>query len=272
MPGFALLSYDIVNAGAVTDADMSALVDANFSQRNNHYIFAEQYSLLAAAGFGATQTRLNMNPPHWNAIGPYNLWPTNRSLTVPSPPQIMWTDKILPKIPLLEEFKVRQTDTAAETAQFYMWIAAQDWTANIPQGPLFNIRATAAPTIVANAWSSLAAITFEQGLRSGSYAVVGATLQGTNVTGFRLAFPHPQMYGSRILRPGALAQNAIGDQQEARMEVNPFVFGQWGQFVAYEPPQVEVSGTTAGTPTCEIRLWLVYLGNDQSSAQLGVYQ
>lgn len=266
--GFALLSYSDATGGAVVDHDMGALVDAEFGQRNSHYVFTEQYNLLAAAAFGATMTRLNMNPPHWNAISPFNVWPINRSLNTPSPCQIAWYDDRPPSIPMLEEFKIRDTDTAAETTQALLWIGTSDWNRNIPAGPLFEVRATASVAGIANVWSSLGALTFEQGLRSGVYCVVGATCWSALGNAFRLVFPHSKMYFNRKLRPGMICQNAVGDLLEAKQQIHPLMFGEWGRFHVFEPPQLELLSNTTGAATQELRMWLVYLGEGDATSVL----
>lgn len=265
--GFALLGYQVATGGSVTDLDMTAIVDSDFSQRNSHYIFTEHYRLLAHAAFGANLTRLNVQVPTWNAIGRFNLWPFNKSADIPSPPQIGWLRQAMPDIPINEEYTVKVTDSASETPDYFMWLATQDWSANLPAYKLLiPVRVTATVTIVAHAWSALGALTFEQSLRGGTYAVCGAQFQGTHMTAFRLVFPKYRLYNGRKLRPGSLAQNAIGDLEESAIYNNPFVWGEWGRFFTFEQPQLEITGNTAGSTTIEGRLWLAYLGDTDMTA------
>jgi hypothetical protein len=58
------------------------------------------------------------------------------------------------------------------------------------------------------------------------------------------------------MRPGWLCNQALGDQDEARVRENPFCLGEWGRFWSVEMPQLEVYGSAAGAQTAELRLWL----------------
>lgn len=261
--GFSLLNYTALTAGASVDLDMTALTDQDFSIRNGHYIFTEQYQLLAHSLHGVTVTRGNVQVPHWNAIGRLNIWPVNRLLLIPSPPQVAWLRQAPPWIPQNEEYTVKVTTTgAAEQDTYMMWVATNAFNANIPANQLIiPVRFTAAPTLVANAWSAAVALTMEQSLRGGTYAVVGAQVQCPSGLAFRLIFPKYKLaYGNRKLRPGWITQQSLGDLEEATMQINPFVFGEWGRFFTFEQPQIEFNGSTAGAQTAEGRLWLAYLG------------
>lgn len=264
--GFHLLAYSQATGGAVVDSDMTAATDGEFSQRNNHYIFTEPYRLLAAGVFGASVTRVNIQIPTLNAVGRFNIWPINLSATIPGHPVLAWYTAAMPDLPQNEELTVKNTSTALETDNVFLWVATRDWSANLPPGKLIiPVRFTAAPTIVAAAWSAQAAITFEQSLRGGTYAIVGGTLQGANILAWRINFPKYKLYGGRKLRPGFLANNAIGDKPEHRSEINPYHLGEWGRFFTFEQPSIEVFGTAAATPACEGRLWLVFLGEQDQT-------
>lgn len=250
---------------------MSAVTDPDYSQRNNHYIFTEDYQLGAAYASGANITRANYQPPTWNAIGRFNIWPVNKSADIPSPPQMDWWMNQGPMIPRNEEFQIKVTDSASETPDVLVWLLPKTWNANLPAGSLIiNVRVTATVTIVAHNWSAIGALTFEQSLRGGVYAVVGAAWQGTHLMCVRLVFPRATLYNGRKMRPGVLAQNAIGDLLDSRMHNNPFIWGEHGRFHTFEPPQIDIYGNTAGSTSIEGRLWLVYLGSgDPSSLMAG---
>jgi hypothetical protein len=64
------------------------------------------------------------------------------------------------------------------------------------------------------------------------------------------------------MRPGWLANNALGDLREARIGLNPFTFGEWGRFHTFEPPQMDFTGLGAGSPACEGRLWCVQISDN----------
>jgi hypothetical protein len=264
---FTTLAYTLATGGAVTDSDMTAVSDAEISQRNSHYIFTEDYKLLAAAFFGATATRLNMQPPTWNAITRFNVWPPNRAVTVPSNPQLDWWDTYPAPIPQNEEFTLKVSDTANEQVTAFLWLGSGgNWNRNLPAGkppvPIFECRLNfTTPALVANAWSGLTTPTFEQSLRGGTYAVVGMEGQGAGILAARLVFPRAPMYKQRKMRPGFLMSQALGDVPMRHGIYDQFSFGEYGRFSTFEPPQIEYFANAAGAVAVEHRMWLVWLSD-----------
>lgn len=263
---FELLAYSKASGGASADQDMVAAVDPDYSTRSSHYIFTEQYKMIAAAFLSATALRANLKVPTWNAISLFNIWPVMANATVPSPPSVMWLLDNPPPVPMNEEFQIQQTDNASETGRAYIWIAPANWNANLPAGSMtICVRATVTFTTTTNAWGGPIALNFEQSLRGGVYSVIGAQVQCTAGDAFRLIFPRARMYNGRKMRPGWLCQSAIGDIEEPRLLMTPFALGEWGRFHTFEPPQFEVFASTGGSRTMEVRLWLVYLGGDMNN-------
>jgi hypothetical protein len=263
---FHLLAYTFATGGAVTDSDSTAATDTEISQRNSHYIFTEDYNILAASGHGATMTRANIQTSTLNAVTRHNIFAINRAVTIATPGQIdQWTYAPIP-IPKNEEFQIKVTDTASEQATNFVWIGTTDWNRNIPAGmppvPIFEARVTATPTSVANTWTAPVAITFEQNLRGGIYAVVGAEGFRANGMAFRLVFPRNKMYHGRRLRPGTLFNQAVGDFRIPQTQFGPLFWGEWGRFSTFEPPTLEVFCNDAAATSCDMRLFLVRLSND----------
>lgn len=262
---FTMLPYTALTAGASTDLDMTFVTDPEFTGRNNHLLLTEDYQLLATWLQGVTVTRANIQVPLFNMYARFNLWPPNRSATIPSPPQVQWFDAIPVVFPRYEEVTIKVTTTgAAEQDTVFMWLAKPPLMLNLPASQIpfpLVIRATAAVTLVANNWSALAGLTFEQTLKGGTYAVCGAQVQCPNGQAFRLVFPRAPMNGNRKMRPGWLCSNALGDLVEDRILKNPYALGEWGRFWTVELPQIEVYGTTAGAQTAEVRLWLIKLSD-----------
>lgn len=259
---FHLGAYTVLTAGAITDSGANAATDPEISQRNNHYIFTEDYRMLADAAFGATLTRANWSIPTWNQYTKMNLWPVNRSLTIPSPPQMDYWGDAAPPIPKNEELSLLLTDTALEQITAFIWLAPTNFSQNLPRGidpvPVLECRVNfTASSITANQWSGLQALTFEQSLRGGVYAVVGAEFQGANLLAFRLVFPRAPIYHTRKLRPGGLCSSATGDLMAYNLPKRQYTWGEWGRFSTFEPPQIEFWIITTGTPVVEGRLWLV---------------
>jgi hypothetical protein len=275
MMGFQTLVYNAPAAGVNTvNLDFTAATDPDFSQRNGHYIFTESYRLMASAMVGVSVTRGRYQVPTWNAIGEFILFNANRALQPPSNPQWDWWMVRQPNVPINEEFQVQVSNNlgaATEIENVVLQLITDDWTANIPPGRLIipvRVSFTVTPTL--NAWSGPQILTFSQSLRGGVYAVVGATLQGTNSVAWRLIFPRFRLYHGRKLRPGGLIQTAVGDVVTNQWDPWVMALGEAGRFHTFEPVQMEVFGTAAVSTTYQGFLWLVYLGEDVSQLSQGM--
>lgn len=264
---FHLVAYTGAANASGTDFDMAAATDPSISQRNGHYTFTSQFQLLAAAFFSTGATRANIQSPTLESITRFNVWPVNTQLTVPSPPRIMALMQFPIQLPQYEEIQFVGSGNISIQQMGFLWLGDQNWNLNIPRGvapvPQFCARFTASIVTTANAWSALAALTLEHGLRNGTYSVVGAEFQGTNLVAARLYFPRQTLYDGKILRPGILAQNAIGDIPAFNFPDNETGFGEWGRFSTYEPPQIDGWAQSAATITVEGRLWLVRVADTQ---------
>lgn len=272
--GMALLAYTGTPGVNASSFDLTALADPNFSQRNGHYIFTEGYRLYCAAHLEASAVRANFSVPTWNAIGKPNIYPSNVSATVPSPPRVDVRALYPPRVPLNEEFQFQATNnlgTGTEQAWGIIQLITDDFSKGIPRGQIpIMVRATASFTPSANVWSGPQTITFEQSLRGGVYAIVGAEVQQSGAIAFRIVFPRYRLYHGRKLYPGWLCQQSLGDLIYPQELGGPLEWGEWGRFHTFEPPQLDLLNSAASAVTPEIRLWLVYLGEDVSLLSQGL--
>lgn len=266
--GWTVLPYLLATGGSVTDTDMSAVTDPEFTRRNSHFIFTEDYKLMGAIGAGATITRLNLSIATFNAIGKHNVWPLNlTSANELNPPRVAWYYPQAPMLPQNEEVQFLVTDGASENACAALIPMTPGHTRNIPPNQLMIcVRATCSLTQVAGGWSAAGALTMEQTLRGGVYSLIGAEVVGSGSFLFRFLPARSRFYKGRRLRPGWLCQQAIGDLPEQRMHIDPFYLGEWFRFHTFELPQLEVF-SIAGSSTIshELRLYLAYLGQDEMS-------
>lgn len=267
--GFHTLVYNAPAAGINTvNLDFTAAVDTEISQRNGHYIFTEDYKLLATSMVGVSVIRGRFQVPHWNAIGEYVICNANRALQPPSNPQWDWMIGRQPYIPQNEEFQVQVSNNlgaATEIENVVLQMITADWNANIPPGELIipvRVSFTVTPTL--NNWSGPQILTFSQSLRGGVYAMVGGFLQGTNAVAWRTIYPRYRMYHGRKLRAGGLIQNAVGDVLPNQLDPWIMAYGEWGRFHTFEPLTIEVFGTAAISTTYQGFLFLVYLGESIS--------
>ena len=260
---FTVLPYTTTFVGAATFQDMAAATDADFTQRNTHYTFTEQYQLLYDYWNGVDVTDGRYQVPTWNAIGQFAAWPLDLGTNVPqSPPRLFRYVDYPPQIPMNEEFQMQTTASAASQATGAVIVGTTDWNANIPRGKTrIRVKATAAVASLSLAWSGPNPFTLAASLRGGVYAVVGAALQcATYGLLFRLIFPRTKLYHGRKLRPGWICNNALGDLDAAIVAASPCHLGVWGYFHTFELPSFEFWGNAAHAATQILILDLVYLG------------
>jgi hypothetical protein len=264
-----LLAYTGSNPGAANNVDLTALTDPDFSIRNGHYIFTESYKVayLFAQSTGMTDARL-LTPTYaaLNSDG-FRIAGFQQSAGVGGVPTL--ADRLIMQplmIPQMEEFQFQGSKATATAAQQYglMSLITDNWNANLEAGPQIMMEATTASfTPAANVWSGPQALVMNANPRGGVYQVIGASVQQTADTlAFRLIFPRSPYYHGRKLRPGWVAQNAIGSFEDVITQVNRFHLGSWGYFHTFELPMVEVLATTSAAMQPVIRLWTVYLGGD----------
>ena len=110
--------------------------------------------------------------------------------------------------------------------------------APITGAEIFTIRATNTSTLTAYAWTN-GALTFNDTLPAGDYALVGARASSAGLIAFRFVF------SQYAWRPGAIGMDTVG-------EVGAPIFrfgklGEWGQFSHNTPPTVDFLSLSADT-------------------------
>lgn len=259
---FHLAGYYSSLAAAAADSDISAIADPVISRRNNHYIFTEPYSVILAGYFAAGATRARYNVPTLNGIARMQLWPLERSVTIPDLPQLMDMRDYPMGLPQNEEIAIEGTNDAGagDPTTALLWLAPGGWTRNMPRGiQRMIIRFTASAAGIANTWSLDTAITFAENLKGGWYAVIGCQVFDAGVQAYRWNFPRSTVVNGRKLYPGGLATEAIGTSPN---EIFFGGLGEWGRFHSFEPPQLQILANATGASTQEGRLDVVYLGDN----------
>ena len=267
---FHLLAYQVTNGIADANVDMVAVVDPTFTRRGGasgvgHYIFTEQYKMIAGHAIGADLSRVRANVPTWNALFRHTLYPVSSAAAMPSPYWLADYRDYPLNIPVNEEIAWEETGTSAaggDATAMFMWIAPPNWSRSLPNGIMRQTaRFTAAVTDVVGAWSADAAITFAETLKGGVYAVLGANVMSTGTRAFRLNFVRAYNYQGRKLFPG---DNASVGVASLPLFKGPNWLGEWGRFHSFELPQIASFGLTAGAKTLEGRMDLLYMGDSVS--------
>lgn len=267
---FTVLAYFTEFAAAGDNQDLPAVADPQFPLRNGHFCFTEHYNLIQTVTAVTNASQCRYNVPSWNVFGPNGILDSgsNVLMTQSSPLDQRW-DYPTP-IPLNEEFAI-QCDTLAPGigtgSEAAIWIATPHHTRSLPRGihrlQVFVDFGT--PTFTAGQWSPLFPITLPANLRGGVYAVIGASIQGTECALVRLVFPQGPTYQGRKLRPGTLTLPATTGVFNLYQPQFQNYWGEWGRFHTFQPPSAEFFGVvSAVAATVQGWLDLVYLGEHES--------
>lgn len=266
---FHLAAYT-VNAGVNdVNVDTSAVTDSVFTTRNSHLIFTEDYNLIAAMWAGASALRLRLNMPTLNQVSRHQVYPINRSATIPTPVNVQDLRAMPLPLPQNEEMAWEESGNlgaATERENGFFWLMPKGATYNWPSY-LYEIwaRFTATITVTANSWSALTTLTASDGLKGGWYAVVGAQCVGSSDLAFRLFFPRSPYTagpaGQRQYRPGGICQETFASIAWEPQNGALGGLGTWGYFHSFELPQLDCFALAAGATSLELRLRLLYLGD-----------
>lgn len=260
---FHLAAYSAQLAIGATDADIAAAPDTPFSPRNSHLIFSERYKILAAFANGVGLSRVRFNMPSLNVLGRQQIWPVEQSATIPDWPGFYDCRDYPIDLPMREELALEgtNTDAAAQQANVFLWLGDSNWNRNLPRGTQrITIRATGAVAGVANKWSGTGVITAAENLRGGYYTLVGAQCFDAGTLALRFAFPRGEPSAARQYRPGILCQEAIANSP---LKENMGGFGPLGAFDSDELPQIEIFANATAASVQEMRLDLIYHGNNR---------
>lgn len=264
-----LLAYTGNNATPSNNFDMTAATDADFSQRNSHYIFTEQYGIRYLFAQSSHMTDARLLAPTFAALNSdgFRITGFQKKAGVGGTPTLFDRFSPVPVLmPVSEEIQYQGSTGTIEQQWGFMTLVPPTFKTDIPQGNIIVMEGTTSSfTPAANVWSGPQSISLTANPRGGVYAVVRATCQqAADTLAFRIIFPRHPFYRGRKLRPGWCAQNAAGDFDDVITQINPYHLGVWGWFHTFELPQVEVFATTSAAMTPIVRLWCIYLGGDES--------
>lgn len=137
-----------------------------------------------------------------------------------------------------EQLNVQGAEDGAGATMMNAILILHDGNFQVPAGNILTIRATGATTLTAGAWTN-GAITLDQNLRVGRYAVVGFRAQSAGLIAARLVFVgYPW-------RPGAIGYDADNDLENPMFRMGGL--GVWGYFDSTIPPSVDYLSVSADT-------------------------
>ena len=235
----------------VTELDIEPVVDGIINIQNAHFVMTKDW-LLQYAYFGAAgATRARIVTPSLRQVTTPFIRPINLAIVpVDEPNMADYTASPL-RLRALEEVQLLafQTTGGAAVVVIVAGISPQPLGPS-PNGDIFTMRGTGATTVTAGAWSNCA-MTWQDTLPNGTYAVVGAEFIGATAVAGRLIFE------DQVERPGGLGQSLVSGNgpplfRKGRM-------GIWGRFSTFRMPNVEFLCNAADTAQ-EVYLDLMRVG------------
>jgi len=195
-------------------------------------------NLFGVIGIGANTTRVQLVSPSLRRT----VNPTIRPLNVGAEPLSPPVAVMFPGSPIAldasEQLQAHAAEDSAGAAQSTVVVFLSDGAISPVDGEIFSVRVTNASTLVAYTWIN-GAITFDQVLPVGKYAVVGARFEGAGLIAFRFVFQ-----GSTP-RPGGIGCDAAADLDLPGQRLGGW--GVWGEFDHNVPPTVDFLSLSADT-------------------------
>jgi hypothetical protein len=237
-----VLAFAAASGAAVTDTQLNAVAEEIFTRQNNSFQIPDPLELLWAYVGGATVTRARINTASLRLRGFPQLIPFNAALLPGDFTDIMDVREWPLMLRAMEDLRVDITNGAAETDAVVVAVSKPGNPLNVNMRDIRYIRFTASVTAVAANWSTVGAISFQDVLEGGRYAVYGAHVMGANIIAARFLFTN-QTY-----RPGVIAVNAAGQKERDLFYGG---MGLYGYFDTYQFPQIETLESAAGASTIE---------------------
>ena len=195
--------------------------------------------LLGVAAVGATMTRAQFVAPSLRNWGPQDIEPINIGTAIESPPRAQIYYPAGVQLATSEEVDMYAAQDSGDPEDDYAFVWFMDGITPCPPGRMLQAHWTASTTLVAGTWSKFA-VTLDNPLAAGTYAVVGAHVVSAGAIAFRFL---PS--GGPVWRPGGLAAQAA-DQYDLPLQRRGGL-GQWMMFTNTTIPQMEIFSESADT-------------------------
>lgn len=253
--GRSTLHHTLAWRKSIADADVATditpVTDGIMTIQNNHFLPQKNYNMLYAYYGGAGATRARFITPTWRQLSTPWIRPVNLSIVPLDEPNVADYHGNPLVIRGLEELQLegQQTSGGAAVVVGVAGLSEGPLTP-APQGDIVAMRGTGTTTVTAGAWSNCA-ITWQDTLPNGQYAVVGLEANGVTCVAARLIFE------DQVMRPGAVGQGLVSGNGAPIFRYGRL--GVWGRFNAYRIPSVEYFCNAADTAQ-EVYLHLVRNG------------
>jgi len=225
---------DIVTA---TETDLDPVVDGIMTIQNSHFLPQQDWFLQGVGFMAATATRARLRTPSFRQITTPFIRPIEGSISPGNDPNFADYRSNPLRLRGLEEIEFLATQTAGANANVFgvACIAPQALVA-MPQGDVYSLRATSVGPATANVWSQIA-MTWQDTLPQGVFAVVGGWIFSATAVAFRLIFE------DQVWRPGGLGSTSLENRAHPMFRMGGL--GVWGRFNSNRMPNVEVLANAA---------------------------
>ena len=235
---FTLVGWSQSQIGNPGLVGVNALPDPHIRVVSKDIIVPALNQLASVYAIGATLVGAQLQSPTLRRTLNLDVSPVEGATIPPNIPKFVDTHTTPLHLTTDEALDAFVTDTAGTAEQDTVLAWLSDGNYNLPAGDIFTVKATAATTLVAYAWTN-AALTISQALPAGRYAVVGMHAYSTGLIAARLVFVGYQW------RPGV-----IGLANNTSFNRGLFRYGNWGEFGEFAhntPPTVDFFSSSADT-------------------------
>lgn len=231
--------------------DLTPVVDGIFTISNGHFLPQVNWNLVMAGYFAATATRARLRTPTFRQITTPFIRPIEGTISPGNDPNVADYRNNPLLLRGLEEIEFLATQTAGANANvFGIACITKAPLMQMPQGDVYTLRGTSVGPAVANVWTQIA-MTWQDTLPQGQYAVVGGWFQSAAPVAFRLIFEE------QVDRPGGLGAISLESRAAAMFRMGGL--GIWGRFQSNRMPNVEVL-CNAADAAFEVYLDIVRVG------------
>lgn len=222
---------------SATLANIAALADPTLTVSGDNIQVPEYASMLAGAyALGANTTRAQLQSPSLRRLANQEIYPCDKTAEPVSVPPLRLFGQSPIQLDINEQIQALASEDAAGAAQMTVLVWLTDKAIEPITGEIIRVRVTNASTLVAYTWTN-GALTFDQVLPVGRYAIVGARFESAGLLAFRFVFQN------QTARPGMLGYDLMGDV--GQVEARNGNFGSWGEFDSTNPPTVDFLSLSA---------------------------
>lgn len=207
----------------------------------NHFLPQRDTPIVYMGAASTNLQRARWSTPTIALVTTPFIRPINNALTWGFPQRVQDMAGQPMVIKALEEITMFVTQNGGATQQVVVTAGLMWQSVPAPPGNTWTLRATSSTTAGVNTWTQIA-LTFQNALPTGQYAVTGLTHFSATGIAARLIIEN------QVPRPGTMSIQALGNEAYWIFRgFGPEDLGTWGVFHNYNMPLCEVFCTAADT-------------------------